>query len=768
MEYPNVSVPEVKIAGVALPAQSFVWRFTTGVEPYTTTFVLPDYQSTILESVQNPVNISIKFPTATGIKSNEPSEITISNLYLVSRKHLDLVNVQWTIADSRWLLQGKKIFAAYNKTLPSKSSISVFAGNTGSPSDLKVYWETLSKGRYVWWTVKLGGLPYTMKEIIEKEIEALGLIVRKGDAGLASYIVDNVIMDGTDAVKTIEDFLKMAKEAMSVNLQGQIYIYPVYSYGAQDGTIKRLADSKVAQGCLYYQQKKKGRPKNITVLFEKKVETLVVATEENRSPVNMGYNTRADSRYTTALKPVFDKGLEWLDNADAIANARIIGCVNVVKCPFNLGDEEWIGYNAGEYVAFSKFLAIFRLTELMDLIGKAWFNGGLELRLTAYFKNLWKKPILTTNLQNKVQMICNAIRTHWRRTYQIDPYYLDLMKSWDVRRVSVINSYDGRTAPSPVYANHFYIPFARSKETSEASWKSDSYSWDVAVNDSSLTKPAPAVINIVNSKLGIFEVQYLKPIDPGVSLTGPFSLTAVPLPSPESPSTTLDFCYPAKNHTLITYFSIVWHKDPAFSAKYSLKTSDIMDGLFDANTTSGANLKSQYYAVRIPPPNNDGEFPGWEVTSSADYARMMFVADRKVPSNQELEDIKDEPLRGVILNTLTKDLNAVSLSLSGKPTNEAYLDAIARYEAGRIYNLFNDLIAGSITLPGLLSEIEVAGNLGCITYSLSPQKGATTTYEFIDVMPYAQVESTLPQRYVDYLRGNISRGDDISEVHIAR
>ena len=186
--------PIVKIGGQAIPAQHFSWMFSPGVEPYTTTFWVPPSISDSIEKLSNPITIEINYPTFTGENQEEPSTLVLDNVYLVNRSYTDMAHVIWTVSDARWLLQGKKIYAVYNKTLVKNSNVTAFA-QTNTPADLRKYFETLAQGRYAIWTVKQDGMPYSMKEIIEAELDKLGIKLWRGATKDLSYIVDNIFLN---------------------------------------------------------------------------------------------------------------------------------------------------------------------------------------------------------------------------------------------------------------------------------------------------------------------------------------------------------------------------------------------------------------------------------------------------------------------------------------------------------------------------------------------------------------------------------------------
>ena len=266
-------VPDIDIGGVKIPAQNFTWQLTPGVTPYVTTFWVSPAMSQKLIEKQNPVTISINFPT-----TNHPAEqqhngvLKIENVYLVARKFVDTTKVVWTVADARWLLQGQQTFCVYNKTVRVNDNKSAYAtkgavgytvekpvennrgtrydetssqwnGDEGAatsipasnvnytktaqatPADLRKQFETLTTGRYIPWTVKREkNTPYTIKEIIEKELKSKGIPVDETMLEDYTYFLDNVIYRGAALPEVLEELLSMARLTLGVSLAGKIYV----------------------------------------------------------------------------------------------------------------------------------------------------------------------------------------------------------------------------------------------------------------------------------------------------------------------------------------------------------------------------------------------------------------------------------------------------------------------------------------------------------------------------------------------------------------
>lgn len=739
-------VPELRIGGVFLPAQPFAWSNIPGTEPYTTTFSVPPALSDKLESIQNPTTIEISFPTYTGAAGQEePGNLLIENVYLVSRVYVNMLTAIWTVADARWLLQGKKIFSVYNKTLLKNDSTTAF-DTLLSPSDLRRYFETIAQGRYVSWTVKSDGTPYSLKEIVEIELGKLGIAIWKNATNDLSYVVENIIYHGIDASAVIEEMLGLARMQIGINNRGEIYLYSITTMENNVANpLSILKSAKVVNGVLYAQNKKNGRPKAVSVLFEKKMETLLVATEETRT------TPKKDSSYTRPLDVSLPDGMDWWSQED-IDERRVIGCVNVLPVPYPVV-VDGTDRNPGEWVPINFYLKAFGLTEsFLFGAGASWFNGGFENRFIWHLRTKYfKVAILSAEQTRLTQMIAATIREHWRKTYMVDPFFLDQIKKWETRLTTVINNYDKHASPSPVFANYFYVPFVRNAvAVSQASWQSDSFSWEVPRDDPHLLNPSPAQVHIINPNLGVFQVVYTKPLDPSVSMTGQFAISPTPNPSPMANSITLDFCYPTEQHVMLTLVSVVWERNP----KIQYSSEENIDNIRREEENTGDKIKSQFFPITIKSPSQ-AEFPSWTIVSNVEYARFPYpFRILNLPSGL----VRFFGIGYKLLLDQIKKQRDI-------PLNEAFLQALAKYEASRIYNQFNDLYSGTLVVPGLKSGLILCGTLSEITYNVSPSGGATTRFTFIDLMPYPSKETALPQKYIDFLRKAVSRNDEISYVH---
>lgn len=720
-------IPKVTISNVPIPAQNLSFHIVPGVTPKLTEFWTHPQASEELEKLINPVVVTIDFPTNNSANNGQPSFLVLQNMYLVSRSWLNKAKIKWSICDVRWLLQGKKIYSVYNKTILQNSQKTAFAGES-SPADLRKYFESISEGRYISWTVKADGKPYSIKEILEIELKKIGIEFFPLSEDL-SFTVDNLIYNGMDLSAVLEELLDFARMSLGVTNEGKIYAFSLTQYDKNfPNPIDNLKKTRLLGGILYSQQKKKARPTSIKILFEKKIETLFVETQETRQ-------TPADGVYKEPLKIENKNG--WFNDDDK-KKGRVIGCVNVLPVPY-AALIDGINRNPGEYVPISLYLKAFGLT--IDFMAGIYFQNGFEMRFRKHMQtNYFNKATLSADEERQVLRIASVIKENYCKTYMIDPYYRDRMKLWEARLATVINNYDHHTTPSPVFADYFYLPIARNVPPTSPStdWYSGTFSHSVDIDDPYLMQPVPAQISVLSMLLGIFSVDFKQPLDPSTGYLGKFAVDNLPLPNPKNLSYTIMQTTPKTTHNMLTIMSVVWEKIP--------------------DETSQNPIKDAYYAVEYKPANAIGEFPSWEIVCNKDYARINYP---KITLPNEI--FSEKSLFGLGYKIIANALKDIVI-------NKNFLEALASYEASRLYQQFCDLYAGIISVPGLKTDLFLTGNMVTIAYTISPKSGATTTFQFLDTVPYPSLEASgkISQKYIDYIKRNIAKpGDALQYNHVA-
>lgn len=704
--------PNVTIGGLPIPEQEFTWALTAGPTPYMTQFWVPisDYEKFL--ALQNPVVMEW---TLTGGVRGEPELLSVrfDNLWLLTPARIDEMQCLWRIADARYGWQGKKMTFSYNKTRIQNAIGKVVPPNEITPYKLREPYDTYAKGRYVEWSVKDDGKPYSIGEIIVAEFVKMGIpFVNTNDQDL-SFILENIEAEGEDIYRALAYLLQMGRLNMGINVQGQAYIYSIFSYLYQneDQMNHILTMHKTHPGTIYMQDKRKIRPESIDVVFEKKMETWFTA-----GPV--AESLTADQYKIEPIVEIEPLAGVWTERD--INERRVIGLINVIQVPLPVtidGKQT----NIGEWVPLHKFLAAYGMTELD--VRQGMFSGLMELKLTMQLVTSLGIP--DDQAERIAHHVCGAIKDSYRQIFMIEPYWMDRIKSWEPRRVAVIDNFSHYSPVSPLFNDYCVIPFLRNPKQAKgtvARWGSEVYNWLVNTEDPLRQKNTLGTIHVVNQPLGIFRSSYPAPKDQTTCTVIPFALDPLPLGAVGAVAPLLSGCWPMTTYNFQTILSVVWNVDINDNFRH--------DG-------RRYSPESKYWTIPVRY-GNEGvqEFNRIEYFSHADFARFA------VTSTQSTGEQQVTPYFAV---------------------NNTFLEALANSEAAKIMITLKDFYAGVITGAGYV-PIKPVGNINSVVYSLSPANGLETIVDMRDSLPVPSIEHGLKQEYINYLRRQVSRADNANEA----
>ncbi len=695
--------PVYDLGGVSLPMQNFSWSLVPGVQPYMTTFSVPiGTLSDQIAALAMPTYIRFE---AFGGTEGKPTrtDMIFDNLYLLEPKQIDPYHVQWTIADTRWSWRGKKLFYSYNKTRKF-NKVGIATTDNITPAFLRRPFDTFASGRYIPWTLKGNGeAVWDMREILEDQLTKLYIPFVSWIGGTDGvYVLENIEANGVDIYEGLAQLLAASRMQLGIKQSGEMYVYSVdYFDDSQVNLIVQYQDrARTRPGTLYMQEKKRMRPKKVTVLFEKKMEVRVTATD---------FNTPASPNFRFPISP---KPPIW--NQEDINNWRVIGCQNVIRCPYPVYSKAQArNINIGEFLPLWDYLQSLTPPILESEIRTMFFGDRLE----RYYANQVDGGLANRNDEQLIRHIISAIKGAYRRTYQIDPYLMDRIKKWEARRVAVFDQFSKYSPKSPLFSNYCVIPSRRHPSLAKrlALWDESAYNWLVDNRDQYRKSPTAGTISVIDEALGIFSVTYPGPVDTFLKPIIPSALD--PLPGISVRGTLLEDCELVEDHVLDTIISIVWN--------------NYKDGGYDDRT--------KYFPVLFDYSAHGGEGPEIEYFTSREYARLRV---------RELNTVAIGG--GAIGGTMQDD--------PAKPTNEGLLDAIAAAEAGKMMNQFRNRYAGLVTLAGYV-PVTLTGNMKGIIYSFS-SKGMETTIDFRDTPPMPTIEQQVPQKVINYLRRQVPRGED--------
>lgn len=701
---------KVTFAGVPIQEQNISWSQTTGVEPSLGFVIVPLPIAEQILSQANPVSLIIhQYDTKISSQDAQKTPIVFSNLYIINHSFFSEFSIKIHFADVRWLLQGKKVMCAYNLTLLQNGTAPIIP-TTYSAIDLKRLYNSISIGRYVSYSVKDDGTPYTLKEIIEIELKNAGVKLATKISVDMSYIVENIVYDGIDLGQVLNDLLRYGRLQMSVTPEGTMYVYSLSEY--EDGMIRWLQRQYVTAGRIFISNKKRARPRSVKVRFKRKMEVLCCAAPYDK-------NTYGKTMGSIPSQFIDNR---WVDST-VISNRRAVNCYNVIPLPF---EAEYNGetFLQGKYVPVEVFLEINHMT--LDDITKQSGYYSQDVLITTFMAKSGEERNPT--LEHRCAILAATLKEHFRQTYMIDPYIIPHIESWETTSCTIVSTFDNQPSPSTVWGDYCHIGTARNYALAKTTghdkdfWKHSCFNHDA--NDGT----SPAALRVVNHSLGIFKISY-------ATTSGDLILPTkvgpnVPIPCASNATVSLIQCYPTENHTLAGIISVVYKTDMV--GKYNSPDKYYTLEYFE-DGSGGALLGESTIA-----PTESAAFDTWEIHPDYEYARYQYYRPMEI---------------------LYSEFNTMSYT----PLNKSFLTLSGSYEAGNVYNTFKDLYAGSVTLPTLAIDYNLSGNLSLITWLVSPTS-VSTIYNFVDAIPYPTLESKLPQKYIDLLRKQIDKGGAPNEL----
>lgn len=693
-------VPKIDINGVSLPAQSITWALTAGVMPFFTDFVVDRDSAEELKQLPNPVYLHYKLTGGTSGRP-EPLEFSFANLYLFDPRAVDPWHVQFTLADARWAWRGKKIYCSYNKTR-LKNEPGVNLQNPLDPQTLRDQVDRFSVGRYLGWSIPSEGegSPWNVYGMLVDQLGKLGIAYSDNvNASKNSYVIENVEMHGIDIYQGLMHLLSLSRLQMGIDNTGLVYIYSLDFMDENQVDLKEKFSKipAIGPGRFFKKDLSKIRPKKVSVRFEKKQEIWLVASDTSET-------------YVPDKEPIYRKELAGVRTAEDIDNWKVLGCQNVLPVTYPIKIDNKI-VNVGEWVPMPKYLAALGITDLQVRTG--FFSNFL----TRQYASTLPGGIIESN-ERLAQIIIGNIKAHYRKTYQIDPYFCNRMEFWETRRCSIINNYDHYSPPSPVFADCTFIPVLRHPGLARkvGTWGNNVYCWLVDTDDPYRVKPNSGTIHPISQEFGIFQVGYPPSVEGMMLDIYPYAMSPKPKPGANQTDWSLQKSVLNASHTFETIITVNW----------AVSRQQDFGG------------KTKYFIIEQENPESEG--PETEYLCQLEYARYP--------------------------------ISTPSISLSGypviqtdnkMPSNLQLLHNIAGVEIAKILNQYRDRSSGICVFPGYV-QCNLNGTIKKIVYSFTENAGLRTIIDAREIPPIPTIEQGLSQKEINYLRKHVTRGDTVSEV----
>lgn len=714
--------PKIYLDNISIPFidQPLEWKLTAGVKPYITSFLIPTSSWEKLKGKDNP--LSLKIEIEGGTDKLQVQKLEFKNIYLLRPKFIDPFHVRIFLADSRWSWRGMKVFGSWNKTRIQNFKGNVVTTPDTNPASLRKLFDKFKNGRYLSWSVKEDGTPYSIREILENIMGKLGISYINAQEEDYSYMLENIELEGHDIYRAFENLLSLSRMNLGIRRDGSVYVYSIdYIDQSGYGLISQLSSlNYLTPNRLYSQDLKWIRPKYINVLFRRQIETRVIWTEEYIEEVDP-----EDSLEEGEKKKEKDISIRRLKvpvdgtviTEDDVKYGRAIGCQNVIQVPYpvKIDSRE---YSIGEWVSVKKYLEGIGITE--SGVRAYWFGSRLEGYIARELAIANGTTAATDITYQKISnLIAAAIKTHYRQTFKIDQYWCDRMKSWGTRRVGVINNFDKYRANSPCYIDHCYVPYVTPSYISKRKslWSDTLTNWKVSEEDPYRQNGTALTVGVISPPHGIFRIVPPSFIDYQVQKIIPSCITGVDAPSVGVKNYNMASIGLDEDFFFETILSVIWDTD--------------QNGFYD----SGA----KYYL-------NPVDFTGYGDGSAKGLDIDLFCrlenARYKVREIDTTGKIKD-PASDLI--------------------NLEVINALALTEATRIFSQFINRVVGYIKVAGW-HNLPIFGNIMEIIYHFNRQTGVGTTIDARAIPIEPTNAQLLDQRHIAFLEQQVGTNETLNDL----
>ena len=467
-------------------ADAIEWSLTSGVRPFQTTLsVSVAAGDALLGKTGQELTLKVTEDVINGVNQTlEVQKVSVLHESGTSAPYLKKI----LISDLRWKWPYIHIFKRYNITRRSGNKRRV---EHEGPLQVEPVVDDLI---YAEWSLnppEAGGKPWTALEVLEN---VLTMLVGEGAFTIRDEVkrraqphsdlpIQNFELDDPGDQALARALSQIPGARVYVDKQGQVIVYDHLS-GKEEKIVNDAGPPVVGDGIPQKVDKDAIRPKSVHVVFSREQEL------------------RFDS-------------LEDFENAVQSEKRRVMeNVLPVPDVPHLPGDPTKV---TGTWVTFNEAIAAWKgqpkpITNppdlTLDIIRRNFFLPHLFSLYTAYGVN----PDLNSQQPEAAWSRRIAmVRQHYRRTYRITKYWMNRIYSLRAHRVSLLDPETGTRAPAAVYSNYSVFPRIRGPLTGigAANLGFNVEGYAAKLKD---TFPAPANVNIIDTELGIIQVNYV--LDP--------------------------------------------------------------------------------------------------------------------------------------------------------------------------------------------------------------------------------------------------------------
>lgn len=726
----------VTLGGVALAAnRGFAWRIQPGVAPYQATVQ-------VHKSMWQKLEQKIGEPLQLIIKNSSGDTEKFEDVYILHKAPSDsLYRVTFVISDKRWKWGYQLIVRDYN--IQRKTGSRTNLGNVPIEAEAVV-----DKYDYLPHTInQTTNQKWKAKEVVEDVLELLEPKVDRGRGRKPDYQweveswplpdADQGDETGTLSVRNLQ-----LRDQGDVAVARALELVPGADiYIRQDGTIC-VFDTTDMQGVKQYKERlpvpqhdgevpewidrKAIRPSKINVYYARELE-LMFEFEDNWTD--------------TVVNP--DRNAPFLENVIPTTDRS----TRITIWDAETGNTSTTDVAAGTWVRIDQWLYAMDQVRpanspypwTWETVRLCWFNQSLDQAWGGAAQDVVE---FTADVQARI----DAFKSHFRRTFRINPRYARRFEAIKPVRAATLDPVTGTRLPAGVWGQALHVPSTKGNaargDAGRRLGEAFNVDWIRDTSDKDLLGdvPMPAVVGMREEDLGVFEVTFL---DHPYGLTQSWSMGLMERGDQQGQPAVLGRDLEFQEEIAVGYGMAMESAANTVALSKRMKMRVVLTVIPNA-----PNSKLQFHKKTLTASDIDPMFQKELGIASGDGPEMdVFITPSEATARYQLTDpsaAKDilEKLLGLGENGEGYDPEAAAQQGGGRPqqggnqeppkelpgwllvNEERHLDQHAKAVAATVMMAFADSLQGLLVtnipnrIRGSADNTKFLGNLSEVTYRI--------------------------------------------------
>lgn len=492
----------IEISGIPLVTDRFSWSMLTGSRSSRVPFTTHVGVSNELARLKNPVSLYMDMPIALSDKTIEDNRVTFDLLYLLEIKAAPNPFLRtWILGDRRYKWETLRLQRFYNVHWGAYETRQLQPGAGKKFADFTIIagiryaqWSLMNKpsGRHPKMLVPTNdasgtGLPWTALNIVyDILLNVLKLpedhVVVDGNLEDNNHQPENLIWDGEDLCGALQTALNMAEANIYQHPDGKIHIFSIRDETPLNRIVKQLGQVEGSQYPIR-QNLKRVRPGRAICFFDREHE------------IRFNYlETATESLSSVSGVPLFD-----LENVCQVSDTFTVNGKKYIRGSW-IRIDDYLGalnQDTANPNPLGRKLSIKALKEYWLGQNRLEFFYASDFALPNRVDLLWAQRIA-------------SIRQSFHQTFRVSPYWQKRIRVFRADRVAILDTVTGTRAPAGVYQDYCEVPTFRApvRSRDRSRFKSARNHTNYA---SSLEnkEPTPAVVRMLDSRLGVFRIDFL-------------------------------------------------------------------------------------------------------------------------------------------------------------------------------------------------------------------------------------------------------------------